>query len=209
MSHNFVNQDFGSDDEDDDFNPVPTVDSENENADEDDEPQVTSRRRDSRANDRDDEVNGGDRVGHRNGDDREDDEEGVHEDEEDLADEDEDEEDEEDEDDEDAVSVSRLSMILWKPRRLILCLYRVVHARREGEVVCGLSSRRKLASTKMTKMPKRKRTIWAMDLAVLTCILTISMLSLSVQRWTIADTGSLIVNENLRQAWTRKSRLKP
>lgn len=30
MSHNLANQDFGSDEEDDDFNPAPAEDSDNE-----------------------------------------------------------------------------------------------------------------------------------------------------------------------------------
>lgn len=34
MSRNFMNEDFGSEEEDDDFNPAPANDSDNEEADE-------------------------------------------------------------------------------------------------------------------------------------------------------------------------------
>lgn len=94
MSNNVLNQDFGSDDEEEDFNPGPAVES-------DEEPPVTSRQRgrDNAANGHADEDDEGADA-----------EEGGEEEEEDEgeggAGEEEEEEEEEDEEDEDAVSVS-------------------------------------------------------------------------------------------------------
>jgi hypothetical protein len=89
------------------------------------------------------------------------------------------------------------------------CVARVVHERSEDKAACGLSSKKKPASTKMTKMPRRKRMTWVMDSGALIYILMTLTLYQSVQRWTIAGTDSWIVNENLKPTWTRRNRPRP
>ncbi|KAJ9242039.1 hypothetical protein DTO169E5_3260 [Paecilomyces variotii] len=106
MSNNFLNQDFGgSEEEDDDFNPVPADESENE--------EDTSRRqrdRDEDGEDQDEKPSRGNRDEGLNGDDDDEREAEAAEDEADAVDEEEEEEEEdeededEDEDDEEAVS---------------------------------------------------------------------------------------------------------
>ncbi|KAE8158991.1 transcription elongation factor spt5 [Aspergillus tamarii] len=98
MSRNMLDQDFGSEEEDDDFNPAPAFDSDNEDArpthqdrdDDDDEEDVKPSRRVER------------RVGSEEAEDNEDAE--GHDDEEEDENDDDDDEEEEDEDEEDAVS---------------------------------------------------------------------------------------------------------
>ncbi|KKA19065.1 Transcription initiation protein spt5, partial [Rasamsonia emersonii CBS 393.64] len=106
MSRNFLDQDFGSEEEDDDFNPAPAVDSENEDVEEDegqqedgpnDEVNGDGGDDDAGANEEDEEGGGQEEEG-------EDEEQPADEDEEEDEEEEEEEDEEEDEEDEDAVS---------------------------------------------------------------------------------------------------------
>ncbi|CEL10756.1 Putative Transcription elongation factor SPT5 [Aspergillus calidoustus] len=91
MSRNLIDQDFGSDEEDDDFNPAPAEESDNEEV---DRGQAGHRGRDDNARNRDDDE---DRENEAGGDEDE-------EDDDDRGEDDDEEEAEEDEEDEDAVS---------------------------------------------------------------------------------------------------------
>lgn len=97
MSNNVLNQDFGSDEEDDDFNPAPAVDSDDENA-------RPSHRR-NRDNEGDEDDNEGAEDEGKANDEAGDEDEG-HGNDDDEVDEEEDEEEDEDEDDEDEDAVS-------------------------------------------------------------------------------------------------------
>jgi transcription elongation factor SPT5 len=111
MSRNLIDQDFGSDEEDDDFNPAPAEDSDNEEVnrgqvritlDNHEKTGLTRRYkagrrgRDDNARNRDDDEDGENEAGG-DEDEEDDDERGEEEEEEEEAD--------EDEEDEDAVSV--------------------------------------------------------------------------------------------------------
>ncbi|KAL2836554.1 Spt5 C-terminal nonapeptide repeat binding Spt4-domain-containing protein [Aspergillus pseudoustus] len=97
MSRNLIDQDFGSDEEDDDFNPAPAEDSDNEVVDRN---QTGYRGRDDNTLDRGDDEDGENEAGG-NGEEEDDDDRGEEdeEDEEDEAD--------DDDDDEDAISGGR------------------------------------------------------------------------------------------------------
>ncbi|KAL4784795.1 Spt5 C-terminal nonapeptide repeat binding Spt4-domain-containing protein [Aspergillus varians] len=97
MSRNVMEQDFGSDEEEDDFNPVPAEESDNEDV---NRGQTRNRNRAGDARDRGDNEDAENEGG---GDDDEEPAGGA----EDEGDEEEEEEEDEDEDDEDAVSRSR------------------------------------------------------------------------------------------------------
>ncbi|KAJ0421631.1 Spt5 C-terminal nonapeptide repeat binding Spt4-domain-containing protein [Aspergillus carlsbadensis] len=92
MSRNLIDQDFGSDEEDDDFNPAPAEESDNEEV---DRGQAGRRGPDDNARNRDDDEDGVNEAGG-DEDEEDDDDRGENEEEEEEAD--------EDEEDEDAVS---------------------------------------------------------------------------------------------------------
>lgn len=202
MTSKFLNQDLGSDEEDEEFNPAPANDEDDEDEqnnhgrgddDEDEEEERVTSGRTNRNRASGPVADGGYRDDGGGG--REDLVGDEDDDNEDDAREDEDDDDDEndDEDDEDAVRVSS-KYSLWLPQKQplppfcrfiiekriftnisLFCLFtncRVALTSEGEEMASDISSKSKPALMRMMKRRMRKKMIWATALA-LRCILTI------------------------------------